>query len=324
MNKEPGRKFKLLNLSDTSVAPEAFDALKGIADVDTFPPKRETLLINIERYDGYIATLKTRLDREALDRATRLKVIVTATTGTDHIDMVYAAKKGIAVISLKDDTAFLNSVTATAELAWTLLLSVIRNIPQAFESSKKGIWAREKYRGRQLSGKTLGILGYGRLGRIVAEYGHAFRMKVLACDIQEFKGPAYVKSCDIKTLFSSSDIVSVHVHSTEANKGLVSKSLFKSMKPGAVFINTSRGAVVDEAALLEALESGHLLGAGLDVIDGEWNKDLSNHPLIRYANTHDNVIITPHIGGSTFESERMTIMHTMNKLKAFIKLQNSK
>jgi len=309
---------KILNMADLSVAPDAFAVLDGIGEVDTLPPEREVLLENIHKYDAYFATLKVRFDKEVIDRAVRLKVIATPSTGLDHIDLAYAAAKGIKVLSLKEDTAFLDTITATAELTWTLLLAVVRRIPWAFDAAKRGVWARDEFRGHQLSGKTLGILGYGRLGRIVAEYGYAFRMRVLACDVREVAAVPYVEMVDFDTLLAKSDVVSVHIHLTKENTRLINKPVFDRMKPGAALVNTSRGAIIDEPALVEALASGRLLGAGLDVIDGEWNDNLSSHPLIQYANSHDNLVITPHIGGVTLESQAMTIEHMVGKLKSHI------
>ncbi len=308
----------ILNMADIAVAPEAFAMLGVTVEVETLPPEREVLLENIHKYDAYFATLKVRFDKEVIDKAVRLKVIATPSTGLDHIDLAYAAEKGIKVLSLKDDTAFLDSITATAELSWALLLAVVRRIPWAFESAKKGAWARDEFRGHQLSGKTLGILGYGRLGRIVAEYGRAFRMRILACDVREVEAAPYVEMVDFDSLLAKSDIISIHIHLTKENTHLINKSVFDKMKPGAVLINTSRGAIIDEAALVEALESGRLLGAGLDVIDGEWNENLSSHLLIQYANSHGNLVITPHIGGVTDESQSMTIRHMVGKLKSHL------
>jgi len=310
--------MKLLNLADITACPDLFASLAGTVEVDSQPADRATLEARLPGCDIYFATLHVRLDSELLKRATQLKVIVTPSTGLDHIDLDTARDLGIRILSLKEDTEFLDSVTATAELAWGLLLSTVRRLPAAVCAARAGHWARDEFRGHQLSGKTLGILGYGRLGRMVAEYGKAFRMRVLTCEQRDVVPAEGVQLVDFETLLRESDVLSFHIHLTEANRHLIDATALSLLKPGAVLINTSRGAIVDEAALLESLRSGHLGGAGLDVIDGEWSATLDQHPLIRYMNEHDNLIITPHIGGVTFESQSMACRHMVQKLQNYL------
>jgi phosphoglycerate dehydrogenase-like enzyme len=137
---------------------------------------------------------------------------------------------------------------------------------------------------------------------MVADYGQAFRMRVLACDRKEIAPAPGVEMVDFPTLLRESDVLSIHIHLTPENRGFLGREALSRMKPGAILLNTSRGAVLDEAALLDHLESGHLGGAGLDVIDGEWSKNLTAHRLIRYANLHENLVISPHTGGITYVS----------------------
>jgi D-3-phosphoglycerate dehydrogenase len=311
-------RYRVLNLADLAACPEALAALTPLAEVVSLSPQAEALASRIGEFDAYFATLHIRADRPVLERAGRLRVIATPSTGTDHIDLEAAAERGIAVLSLKDDTEFLDRVTATAELAWGLLLATVRRLPWAFESARRGDWARDRYRGRQLSGKTLGVLGYGRLGRMVARFGLAFRMRVLACDVRPVHPEPGVEMVDFAALLRQSDVLSVHVHLTEANRGLLNAAAIAAMKPGAVLVNTSRGAIVEEAALLSALESGRLGGAGLDVICGEWDKDLATHAIVRYAGGHENLVLSPHIGGVTYESQQMALEHTAGKLARFL------
>lgn len=312
------KKWRVLNTYEIGHIPECLDPLRGIADVDTLPATGEALAKALPGYDAYLAGLAVRLTRELIKASPRLRVVATSTTGTDHLDLACLQERGIPLISLKNDTEFLDRITATAEMAWALLLAVARKLPWSFEAAKQGNWARDRYRGRQLSGMTLGILGYGRLGRIVAEYGAAFRMRVLACDIREVKTAEGVERVGFDRLLRESDVLSVHVHLTPENTGLMNREAFAKMKKGAFLINTSRGAILDERAFLEALESGRLGGAGLDVIHGEWDPKLDEHPLIRYARTHENLVISPHTGGVTIEAQRMTLMHTAVKLARFL------
>ena len=310
-------KYKVLCLHDVADYPEALAPLREIAEVKIVPPDPKTLLREIADCHGCIASLHVRLTAEVISAAVNLRVIATPSTGLDHIDLEAAAARGIAVLGMKDDREFLDQVTCTAELAWGLLLACVRRIPAGFSAARQGHWARDKFRGHQLSGTTFGILGYGRLGTMVAEYARAFRMKVLAHDIRDLKADG-VTFVDKETLFREADVVSIHVHLTPETVGLVGRREFALMKEGAILLNTSRGAVIDEDAFLAALESGRLGGAGVDVIHGEWSEDLAHHPLVRYAREHDNLIITPHVGGVTYEAQAMSVRHTAEKLKSFL------
>jgi len=280
---------------------DALKELDKIADVTYFPAKQETLLDNIIDFDAYLASGSVQMNREVIDKAVNLKVIATPSTGTDHIDVVYAKNKNIDVLHIANELKLLEGFTATAEQAWALLLSCVRKLPAAFDCAKNGYWARERFTGFQLYKKTLGIIGLGRLGTMMASFGSGFNMNVIGCDIVEkhIKG---VKQVSLDELLKSSDVITVHIHLTNENRGFISRELFSKMKEGVVLINTSRGAIIDEDALLENLHSGHVSAAGLDVIHGEWAKNLYDHPLIFYARNHDNLIISPHIAGSTVES----------------------
>lgn len=308
-------KFQILNMMDITACPDVFAPLEPLADVVSLPGKQEVLRDAIPRFDGYFAALNVRADAEVIARAERLRVIATSSTGTDHLDLDAAAARGITVLSLKHDTAFLDRVTATAELTWGLLLATVRRLPWAFDAARAGDWARDRFRGRQISGKTLGILGYGRLGRIVAEYGKAFRMEVLACNDVPVEPAPGVEMVDFDTLLRRSDVLSIHVHLTDRNRHLIDRSAFARMKPGSILLNTSRGGIVDEGAFLESLARGPLAGAGIDVVDGEWDPDIDRHPLLCYAREHDNLVITPHVGGITYESQQMAFAFTVDKLR---------
>jgi len=311
---QDSRRPRVLCLADLTVSPKTREMLEAATDLVTLPPgDREGLLRLAPECEAYLASLWVRFDKEVFDRAKRLRIIATPSTGTDHLDLEEAARRGIPVISLKDETEFLDRIPSTAELAWGLLLSAVRRIPAASAASREGRWARDEFRGRQIAYKTLGILGYGRLGRIVAGYGTAFRMRVIACDVKPFSSPA-VERVDFDTLLTESDALSIHVHLTDETRGMLDKAAFRKMKPGVVIINTSRGAIIDEAALLEALKTGKVAAAGLDVIVGEWRRDLDRHPVIRYARDHDNLIVTPHVGGITWEAQDTALQFTAQKL----------
>src|SRR5262249_45005047 len=147
----------------------------------------------------------------------------------------------------------------------------------------------------------LGVLGVGRLGRMICEYGKAFRMRVLGCDLKPFDIPG-VESVDFDTLLRKSDVISIHIHLRPDNYQLFNSEAFAKMKHGVILVNTSRGDIIDEQALLVALESGRLAAFGGDVLHDEWRTDMRESPVVRYAETHDNVVITPHMGGATEKS----------------------
>jgi D-3-phosphoglycerate dehydrogenase / 2-oxoglutarate reductase len=307
--------MKLLNTADISACPDLFSPLKGICEVTHLPPDKEEVMARIGEFDAYFSSLKLIMDKEILSCANKLKFIATPSTGSDHLDLQEAGKMGIRVITLKDETEFLDKIPSTAELAWTLLLSVMRRIPECVNASSQGNWGRDEFRGHQIAGKTLGILGYGRLGRIVAEYGKAFRMRVITHDIKNVTPANGVEVVDFATLLAESDVLSLHIHLNKYNEGLLSWNEFNAMKPGVTLINTSRGAIINEEAFLDALGKGKVSAAGLDVVHGEWSDDLKNHPLIVYERNHDNLIITPHVGGTTYEAQLMAYSHTVHKLK---------
>ena len=277
----------------------------------------EKLAKFVPKADAYYATLHIRITEELMKKSPNLKAITTPSTGLDHIDTKAADQLGIAVISLKNDRDFLDRIPATAELTWALILACSRRFCSAVQAAGKGDWARDAFRGHQIAYKTLGILGCGRLGTMVARYGQAFNMKVIGCDKLKIDIP-YVEQVSFDELLGRCDILTIHIHLTEENKKLINRQAFAKIKRGAILINTSRGAIIDEAAMLEALEDGRISAAGLDVIVGEWRDDLADHPLITYSQTHENLIITPHIGGVTYESQEMAFCQAAQKLVEYL------
>ena len=272
--------------------------------------------------DVIITRLGYSINAEFIKKTPQLKVIVTATTGLDHIDLDLAKKKGIEVLSLKGETKFLSSITATAELTWGLLLSLIRRIPRASADVMKGNWNRDCFRGYELQNKTLGIIGYGRLGKIVAKYGDAFGMKVIAYDPHISNGS--VPLVGLNQLMSESDVISLHVPYTESTNNLLGEKEFALTKKGTLLINTSRGSIINESELLKMLNGGHIGGAALDVLSGEelFREGADDWPasdqLVKYAKSNDNLIIVPHIGGLTYDSAYATEMFMAKKLISFL------
>jgi D-3-phosphoglycerate dehydrogenase len=281
---------------------------------------RPELLQAVAPVDVLWVRLRHRIDEELIERATRLKVVVTPTTGLNHLDLEELACRNIRVLSLRGETEFLKTIHATAEHTVGLVLSLIRHIPQARAHVIGGGWDRDPFRGTELSGKTVGIVGYGRLGRIVSRLFVAFESRVLASDphVCVTDVDPGVRIVPLPELLQQSDIISVHVNLYAETTGFFTREHFAQMKRGAWFVNTARGELVDEDALLEALQSGNLRGAAVDVLSQESPAGMGDHPLVRYARGHTNLLVTPHIGGCTLESMEKTELHMARKLCEFL------
>ena len=310
---------KILNTLDVSDIPEFNKIFSKIGRLINLDANREKVLDEIRDCDAYLASASVEIDKEFLKYANKLKVIGSPSTGTDHMNLKLIKKKKIICYDISKEFELINTFTATSELAFTLLLSLLRNMVPAVSDAKKGLWSREKYSGRQLFGKNFGIIGLGRLGVIAAKIANGFGMNVIAYDIEN-KIIDNVTMVDIETLAEESDFVSIHVHLNALTEGLINKDLFKKMKKTAIIINTSRGKVINESDLLFALENKLIYGAGLDVIDGEWltKKEKYKHPLIKFSRENNNLLITPHIGGATKESIAGARIFMAEKVASFL------
>jgi D-3-phosphoglycerate dehydrogenase len=311
---------RILNVEPANYSDSARRILQSLGELDERDLGRAELLDCVSGYDVLLVRLRSQIDREVIDAGTRLRAIVTATTGLDHVDTDYARQRGIAVLSLRGETEFLRTIPATAEHTWGLLLALMRRIPWAFQSVLDGQWDRDAFRGHDLGGKRLGIVGLGRLGRKVARYGAVFGMRVYAYDTSRGEGIENVTQCEsLDELLRHSDVLTLHVPLNAETEGLVGFDECRLLPPGAVLINTSRGRIVDESALLHALESGRLAGAALDVIAAEQTPVITRQDeLLAYADSHTNLLITPHIGGATEESMAATEVFMANKLGGFL------
>jgi len=296
----------LLIAESRGFSPVAFRQLETSYQVTVADLGRADLLSALRQgnYDGLWVRLRNQIDAEVLVAAPNLKFIATNTTGLTHLDLDELEQRGIAVLSLRGEVDFLTEIRATAEHTVALLLALLRKIPVAHQHVLAGGWNRDLFAGRELHRKTAGIIGYGRLGRIVARYLTAFGMNVLATSphLQQADFEGGVLSMPLETLLRESVIISLHANYTSENARMLGPAEFALLQPGSYFINTARGELVDEAALLNALECGRLAGAALDVLDGEQSTGMADHPLVRYAQTHSNLLITPHLGGNTPES----------------------
>ncbi len=249
----------------------------------------EALADIIGDYDGMVVRSRTKVPAALLDRATKLKIIIRGGVGLDSIDVAYAERKGIRVVN----TPAANS-NAVVELVLGMMLALARHIVQADNSMKAGKWEKKALSGTELEGKTLGIVGYGRIGQLLATKARMLGMKVVAYD-------PYVKHNDITLLdqlLAQSDYVSLHVPLTEETKDLIDAEALGKIKPGAYLIQASRGGTVNETALYEALVNGQLAGAAIDVFTQEPPK---SDALLKLT-ALPQVITTPHIGAATDEA----------------------
>ena len=248
----------------------------------------------IKNYDAIIVRSGTKVTQDIISNAKKLKIIGRAGVGLDNVDVNAASKKGIIVMN-----APAGNTISTAEHTMSMILALSRNIPQAYASMKQGKWDRKKFMGTELYNKILGIIGFGRIGAEVAKRAFSFKMKVLAYDPYLSKEKAKkmdVELVDFKILLRKSDYITVHTPLTAETKHFIGKSEFKIMKNGVRIVNCARGGIIDEKALDEAMESGKVSGAALDVYEKEPPTD---NPLLK----RPNVITTPHLGASTEEAQ---------------------
>jgi len=307
----------MLNLA---MCPDALDILHEAADVDHIHPYNpDDLIDRIAGYDAFWGHFDTKVSRAVLEKgAGQLKAVYTATTGTDHIDKAAAKELGIRVLCHAKDIGLLESFSATAECAWMHLMVCMRNYRPAIQHAFEGGWGNSAFMGRQLMGNTIGILGVGRLGKMSVDIARGFGMKILACDRipMQIDGVEFV---DFDTLLAKSDAITIHIHMTQDNYHLFNADTFAKMKPGMFIANTSRGDIVDEAAMIDALDKGIVAGYGTDVIHNEWMPDKRESPIVKYAMTHPNVSISPHLGGHTQETVGNARRYAARKLAHYLK-----
>ncbi|MBF0260956.1 MAG: hydroxyacid dehydrogenase [Magnetococcales bacterium] len=257
------------------------------------------------------------LGQEIFDAGTDLAVICTASTGTNHIDKPLAAARGIRIISLTEERSFINRISSTAEHAFALMMASLRHVPASFDSVKAGEWDYTRFIGRQMDHLTIGVVGYGRLGGMFSRYCRAFGARVLVVDPFKTVAEAGIEQVGIDRLLAESDVISLHVHATEATQGMVDGSWFARMKPDVVLVNTARGDVVDESALMAFLDANPLARLATDVLADEVRAKAIN-PLIDRARRDARILITPHTGGMTREGQEIAYGHAAGLLRSFL------
>lgn len=294
--------------------------LEEVAEVSRGPFSRTALLKAVEDVEVLLIRLNHIIDGEVLERAAKLKFILTPTTGLNHIDMEAAENKGIKVISLRGETKFLEGIPSTAEHTWALMLSLLRKIPAAHKHVMKGEWNRDEFKAHNLYHYKLGILGFGRVGRQIAEYARVFKMPFLFYDTDPALKNHPNAVAELEHFMAEIDILSIHIPLNRENTQFLNEENLNHLKSTAYLINTSRGEVIDEAFLADMLLQNKISGLATDVLTSELSLDsLSNNPLIKAAQHLDNVIITPHIAGATYESMWRTEEFVIRKWLEFIR-----
>ena len=287
------------------IHPHALSLLRSNSRIEVAVAKglSEAQLIDlIADYEAIIVRSKTSVTTSVIEAARRLKVIGRAGNGLDNIDVATATQRGIAVLNAPDVSS-----NSTAEFALAQLLSLSRNLPQAHASMRAGEWQPARFMGTQVMSKSVGVIGFGAVGRKFARLCLALKMEVLVHDpFLNFENEeAGIEAVTLEELLSRADYVSLHCPLTERTRHLIDAVKLAQMKPGARLINCARGELIDETALLEALQSGRLAGAALDVYASE---PPVNSPLL----TLDTVVLTPHLGASTEEAQQMVGLKIAN------------
>jgi D-3-phosphoglycerate dehydrogenase len=281
-------------LVNDQIAEEAIEILRAKYEVTAKFHDKNELLDVISNYDALIVRGKTKVPAEVIDRGEKLKVIGRAGIGVDNIDVDHATKKKIAVVN-----APRSSTLSVAELTMGHMMSMARHLPFADKSMKAGLWEKKKLMGIELHGKTLGLVGCGRIGAEVASRAVAFGMNVLAYDPylpEEVQKKIQCTFTELETLLKDSDFISIHSLLNDETRGMIGKEQFEMMKNTVFIINCARGPIIDQEALIEALENGKIGGAALDVFE---NEPPEGSPLL----IAPNVVFTPHLGASTVEAQ---------------------
>lgn len=267
-------------------------------DVDYTPDITSAqLLEEVSKYDAIIVRSRTVVTAQVVERATACRVIARVGVGLDNIDQSAAAARDIRVINAVE-----GAMNAVAELVVAHMLALARGVPRGDRSMREGRWIKKELRGTELRGKYLGIVGLGNIGKRLGRLARAFNMNIIGYDVvpidPEFSREVGLMKADLDSLLQSSDYISLHVPLLDATRHMIDAQSISKMKKTACIINTSRGGIVDEVALYEAVRDGRLRGAALDVFE---NEPVTNTPLAGL----DNVILTPHIGAQTAEAQAL-------------------
>lgn len=289
----------------------------GFTNHEDYVSSKENIEQKIKEYEGIVIRSRFKIDKRFLDAATKLKFIARVGAGLESIDCEYAEKKGVYLISAPEGNR-----NAVAEHALGMILALMNNFKQADAEIRQGDWNREKNRGDELDGKTIGIIGYGNMGKAFAKKLRGFDVDVVFHDIKDGIEDENAKQVTLKELQEKSDVLSLHVPFTELTNKMVNKHFINSFTKPFYFINTARGKCAVTKDLVEALQSGKIIGAGLDVLEYEQSsfENLFLDGQIPYSFeqllNQNNVILTPHIAGWTHQSKEKLAQTIVDKIKA--------
>lgn len=307
--------MKVLHLDSNHPILEQGLAQMGIENHFDYKSSKEAVLKTIDQYHGIIIRSRFSIDKSFLDAATRLKFIGRVGAGLENIDIQYAKSKGIVLISAPEGNR-----NAVGEHALGMLLSLFNNLNKGDREVKNGIWDREGNRGYEIEGKTIGIIGYGNMGKAFAKTLAGFDCEVLCYDIDTSVGDHNAKQVSLAEFQSFVDVVSMHLPQDDSTINLMNASFIKGFSKPFWLINTGRGKTVQTADLVEALKTGQILGAGLDVLEYEKTsfEQLNPHEIplpLQYLRKAENVLLSPHVAGWTFESHRKLAQTIVDKVK---------
>jgi D-3-phosphoglycerate dehydrogenase len=306
-------KKKLLFLETLYLEKNILKQVKNYYKI-TYFKKNISKFININNYDCIYSNFSNKLDKKIINKATSLKVILSNVTGEDYIDTNYAKKKKIKIFSLKGKKNFLKKISSTAEFTWGLILSLTRKIPFAYNDFLKNQnISRYNYIGNNLSGKNIGFLGFGRNAKIISAYAKTFKMKIFYNDLNKNFNKKYIYLSK-KKLFKKSDILVISISLNKDTTKIVNQELLSESKNNLILINTSRAEIINQNDLIKSLKNKKIYGAALDFLSSKTEDKFSNKKLIDYAKKNNNLIITPHLGGVTEESLRLTQQHVFEQL----------
>lgn len=288
----------------------------GFENDEDYTASKEVIESKISNYDGIVLRSRFSIDKQFLDAATQLKFIARVGAGLENIDCDYAVQKGITLIAAPEGNR-----NAVGEHALGMLLSLFNKLNKADNEVRHGKWLREENRGVELDGKTVGLIGYGNMGKSFAKKLLGFNVEVLCYDIQENVGDKHAKQVSLEEFQNQVDVVSLHTPQTPLTLEMINATFINQFKKSFWFINTARGKSVVTSDLVEALKSGKILGAGLDVLEYEKssfeNMFTSEMPeAFKYLIKAENVLLTPHIAGWTIESKEKLAQTIVDKIKA--------
>lgn len=287
---------------------------QGLPDLSDYLSNTEAIFTNPNKASFFLGA-------EVFDQAPELRVICTASTGTNHIDLEAAASRQIDVLSLADEREFMESISSTAEHAMALTLAAMRNIVSASESVRRGEWDYVPHIGRQFRNLTVGVVGCGRLGHMYAQFALSMAREVIYFDPFVSRADCGQKVASLEEVFRRSDVISLHVHPTPDTVGMVGRSLLQLAKPDLLIVNTSRGEVVKEKEVVSFLLHNPSAKYATDVIAGETHSR-EESPVLRMAQRSSQVLVTPHLGGMTWQGQKAAFSFAAEKLARYLRLES--